>query len=134
MRQQLGSHERVRDNAGQYVRCTKDDVQVTTNRTEGFWAGFERRLHGTHHAVTRKHLHRYLSEVECKYNNRKLTDGERTVNLIQASENWRLTYAEESPAHVTRRVLYMALTTTYPPLDATTTPATNRLRGSRARC
>jgi len=93
--QNFARHERVRHNAGQYVRYTLDNIQVTTNRIEGFWAGVKRQLHGTHHAVTRKHLHRYLSEAEFKYNNRKLTDGERTVKLIQASENRRLTYADQ---------------------------------------
>ncbi len=46
--------------------------------------------------MSRKHLHRYLSEVEFKYNNRHLTDGERTVKLIQACDNRRLTYAEQT--------------------------------------
>lgn len=90
--QQFASHECVHHNAGQYVRYLPDGTQVTTNRMEGFWAGLKRQLHVTHHAVTRKHLHRYLSEVEFEYNTRGLSDGERTVKLIQASENRRLTY------------------------------------------
>jgi transposase-like protein len=94
--QQFASHARVRHNAGQYVRYTTDGVQVTTNRIEGFWAGLKRQLHGTHHSVSRKHLHRYLSEAEFKYNNRKLSDGERTVKLIQACDNRRLTYREQA--------------------------------------
>jgi transposase-like protein len=93
--QQFASHARIRHNAGQYVRYTTDGVQVTTNRIEGFWANLKRQLHGTHHSVSRKHLHRYLSEAEFKYNNRHLTDGERTVKLIQASELRRLTYAAQ---------------------------------------
>ncbi len=94
--EQFASHERVRHNAGQYVRYTTDGTQVTTNRIEGFWAGVKRQLNGTHHAVSRKHLHRYLSEADFKYNNRKLTDGERTVKLIQAAEGRRLTYREQA--------------------------------------
>jgi transposase-like protein len=93
--QEYASHKRVKHALGQYVRYTTDGEQVTTNRIEGFWAGLKRQLHGTHHAVSRKHLHRYVSEVEFKYNNRKLTDGERTVKLIQACERRRLTYAEQ---------------------------------------
>jgi transposase-like protein len=92
--QRFASHERVRHNAGQYVRYTLDGTQVTTNRIEGFWAGLKRQLNGTHHAVTRKHLHRYLSEAEFKYNTRKLTDGERTVKLIQACDHRRLMYRD----------------------------------------
>lgn len=93
---QFAGHDRVRHNAGQYVRYTEDGVQVTTNRIEGVWAGMKRQLHGTHHSVSRKHLHRYLSEVEFKYNYRNLTDGERTVKLIQAADHRRLTYKEQS--------------------------------------
>jgi transposase-like protein len=93
---QYASHARVRHNAGQYVRYTEAGEQITTNRIEGFWAGLKRQLQGTHHAVTRKHLHRYVSEAEFKYNNRKLNDGERTVKLIQACDHRRLTYKQQT--------------------------------------
>lgn len=72
-----------------------DGEQVTTNRIEGFWAGLKRQLHGTHHSVSRKHLHRYVSEAEFKYNARSLSDGERTASLIQSATGRRLTYAEQ---------------------------------------
>jgi transposase-like protein len=95
--EQYASHERIRHNAGQYVRYTTDGVQVTTNRIEGFWAGLKRQIGGTHHSVSRKHLPRYLSEAEFKYNNRKLTNGERAVKLIQAaSDNRRFTYRDQA--------------------------------------
>ena len=80
---EYASHQRVKHALGQYVRYTADGQQITTNRIEGFWAGLKRQLHGTHHSVSRKHLHRYLSEAEFKYNNRKLTDGERTVSSFR---------------------------------------------------
>ena len=57
-------------------------------------AGLKRQLHGTHHSVSRKHLHRYVSEAVFKYTNRHLDDGERTVKLIQAADSRRLTYEE----------------------------------------
>ena len=92
----FASHERIAHNAGSYVRYTTDGVQVTTNRIEGFWANLKRQISGTHHSVSKKHLHRYVSEVEFKYNNRSLSDGERTVKLIQACDNRRLTYTEQT--------------------------------------
>ncbi len=94
--QQFASHERVRHNAGVYVRYTDEGIQVTTNRIDGFWSGLKRKLHGTHHAVSRKHLHRYLSEAEFIYNNRGLSDGERTVKIIQAANFRRLTYKQQT--------------------------------------
>ena len=56
----------------------------------------KRQLHGTHHSVGRKHLHRYVSEVEFKYNNRGLSDGERTIKLIQAAAQRRLMYKDQT--------------------------------------
>jgi hypothetical protein len=94
--QQFASHERVRHNAGQYVRYNEAGEMVTTNSIEGFWSLLKKQIHGTHTSVSRKHLHRYVSEVEFKYNNRKLTDGERTVKLIQACDSRRLTYQDQT--------------------------------------
>lgn len=94
--QHFASHERVRHNAGVYVRYNDLGEMVTTNSIEGFWSLLKKQLHGTHTSVSRKHLHRYLSEVEFKYNNRHLTDGERTVKLIQSIDHRRLTYKEQS--------------------------------------
>jgi len=91
----FASHERVKHALGQYVRYTADGETITTNRIEGFWAGLKRQLHGTHHAVSRKHLHRYVSEAEFKYNNRNLSDGERTAKLIRSAVARRLTYADQ---------------------------------------
>ena len=81
---------------GQYVRHTSEGVVVTTNRIEGFWAGLKRQIRGTHHAVSRKHLHRYVSEAESKYNNRNMSDADRMVKIIQASSQRRLTYADQT--------------------------------------
>lgn len=94
--QEYASRQRVKHYLHQYTRYTADDVPVTTNRIEGFWAGLKRQLHGTHHSVSRKHLHRYVSEAEFKYNTRGLSDGERTVKLIQACDHRRLTYADQT--------------------------------------
>ena len=49
--------------------------------------------------MSRKHLHRYVSEAEFKYNNRKLSEADRTVKLIGASVQRRLTYAEQVTNH-----------------------------------
>jgi transposase-like protein len=94
--QEYASHKRVKHALGQYVKYTADGEQITTNRIEGFWAGLKRQVGGTHHAVSRKHLHRYVSEAEFKYNNRALSDADRMVKLIQASDHRRLTYAEQT--------------------------------------
>lgn len=91
--QEFASHKRVKHALGQYVKYERDGEVITTNRIEGFWAGLKRQIGGTHHAVSRKHLHRYVSEATFKYNNRDLTDADRMVKMIQASTG-RLTYAD----------------------------------------
>ena len=70
------------------------EQRVHTNTEEGFFSIVKRGLNGIYHSVSREHLHRYLAEFEFRYNNRALTDGERTVAAIKASEGKRLVYRE----------------------------------------
>ena len=39
---------------------------------------------GIYHAVSKKHLHRYLAHAEFLWNNRELEDGERLVATDQS--------------------------------------------------
>ena len=48
-------------------------------------------LIGTFHQVSKKHLPLYLAEFDHRYNHRKTTDGERTVEGIKLAEGKRLT-------------------------------------------
>ena len=62
----------VVDHAVQYVMA-----MVHTNGLENFWSLFKRGINGTYVSVEPFHLFRYLDEQAYRYNNRKLTDGER---------------------------------------------------------
>src|SRR6185503_9121701 len=53
------------------------DGQIHTNGIESFWALLKRGLGGTYISVEPFHLFRYLDEQSFRFNNRKLTDGER---------------------------------------------------------
>jgi hypothetical protein len=78
--QQMGRHDRVNHRKEEYARY--DFVTgrtASTNAVEGYFGNFKRQIDGTHHHVSAGHLHRYSSEFEFKYNSRKSTDGERTV-------------------------------------------------------
>ncbi len=44
-----------------------------------------------YHHVGRKHLHRYLSEFDFRYNAREVTDGERALEALKRFEGKRLT-------------------------------------------
>jgi transposase-like protein len=85
-----GGHETVRHTFREYARG-----DVHTNNVEGFFGMMRRGLDGIYHAVSRKHLHRYLSEFEFRHNHRALTDGERAQRAIRAANGKRLTYADQ---------------------------------------
>jgi transposase-like protein len=68
---------------------------VTTNGIEGFFGMLKRGLNGIYHSVSRKHLHRYLSEFQYRYNHSALTDGQRTILAIRQSQGKRLLYTEQ---------------------------------------
>ena len=83
-------HDTVSHGANEFVRG-----QVSTNGIENFFGNLRRGLNGIFHAVSKKHLHRYLSEFEFRFNRRELTDGQRLVAAIKSAQGKRLTYAEQ---------------------------------------
>lgn len=80
-----GGHQIVRHRVGEYVRG-----DVYTNTAESSFALIKRGLMGIYHAVSKKHLPRYLAEFDFRWNNRKLNDGERTDAIIQGAAGKRL--------------------------------------------
>ena len=86
-----GGHHTTTHSKREYVRG-----EVHSNTVEGFFSIVKRGLNGIYHAVSKEHLHRYLSEYEFRYNNRELDDGARTAAAIKASEGKRLTYRESA--------------------------------------
>lgn len=65
-----GGHETVVHSRGEYARG-----DATTNTVEGFFSILKRGVYGTFHSVSKKHLHRYVSEFQYKYNTRQMNDG-----------------------------------------------------------
>jgi transposase-like protein len=84
-------HSLVNHNADEYVRYD-EGVCVTTNSVEGYFALLKRGINGVYHHVSRRHLHRYLSEFDFRFNGRKVTDGERASEALKGFEGKRLTY------------------------------------------
>ena len=83
------NHESVKHSMYEYVRG-----DVHTNSIEGFFGMLKRGINGIYHSVSKKHLHRYLSEFEFRHDNRELTDGQRVVRAIRAANHKRLTYRQ----------------------------------------
>jgi len=82
-----GKHHYVKHSYGEYVRG-----DVHTNTAESFFALLKRGVYCTFHAISKKHLHRYVSEFEFRWNTRKLDDGARVVSAIKGAEGKRLMY------------------------------------------
>lgn len=68
--------------------------RVHTNGLENFWSLFKRALKGTYVSVEPFHLQAYADEQCFRYNQRKLTDGERFVIVLAQIIGRRLTYKE----------------------------------------
>jgi transposase-like protein len=77
----------VIDHAEKYV-----DGQIHTNGLENFWSCLKRTIGGTYVSVEPYHLFRYLDEQCYRFNNRKLTDGERFDIAIRGIVGKRITW------------------------------------------
>jgi hypothetical protein len=89
---EFAKHETVRHSALEYARG-----DVHTNTIEGFFSIFKRGMRGVYQHCAEKHLHRYLTEFDFRYNNRiarGIGDDERTVRAIKGAEGKRLTYRQ----------------------------------------
>ena len=77
------------DHAIEYVR---DNVH--TNGLENFWTLLKRTIKGTYVSINAEHLNSYLDEQSWRFNERKLTDGERFSTVAKALCGKRLTYEQ----------------------------------------
>lgn len=83
---EYASHETV-DHNYEYVRG-----DAHTNTAENFFSILKRGINGIYHHVSEAHLPRYLAEFDYRYNNRHMTDSERTRQALSMVEGKRLTY------------------------------------------
>lgn len=65
---------------------------VHTNTIEGFFSIFKRGMKGIYQRCSEKHLQRYLTEFDFRYNGRKISDSERAERAMKRAEGKRLTY------------------------------------------
>jgi transposase-like protein len=81
------AHHTVNHKVREYVRG-----DVTTNQAENYFSQLKRSLDGTHHHVSRQHLHRYLAEFDFRHSTRDLTDAQRMQRIVGRAGGRRLTY------------------------------------------
>jgi len=91
---QFLAHETVSHAQGVYV----NKHGAGTNRAEGFFGQLRRSVDGTHHHISREHLHRYLGEFAFRYSTCKISDTERLERIIAQAEGRRLTYRRVTAA------------------------------------
>jgi transposase-like protein len=83
-------HDTVTHSKNIYSR-RENGRHITTNTVEGYFGLLKRGLYGTYHHVGKPYLQQYLNEFDFRYNNRKITDAERTDVALKATEGKRLT-------------------------------------------
>lgn len=80
----------------EYIRHKEKEFaagDVNTNTIEGFWEILKKKLLGTYHVVSAKHLQRYVDEAVFRYNNRDKSASAR-FDIIFANAVGRHTYAD----------------------------------------
>lgn len=83
-------HDFVRHAAGEYGRGA-----IYTNTVEGFYSVFKRGMKGIYQHCSEKHLHRYVTEFDFRYNSRVklgVSDHGRAVRALAGAKGKRLTY------------------------------------------
>jgi transposase-like protein len=85
-----GGHKTVSHSSGQYVNADG----TNTNTAESYFALLKRGVYGTFHHVSKKHLHRYCSEFDFRWNGRKISDTERRDGAVRGAEGKRLFYRQ----------------------------------------
>jgi transposase-like protein len=80
-------HEIVNHARGEYVKG-----MIHTNNIESFWALLKRGHYGIFHSISDKHLQRYLSEFEARWDMRKMDGLARVDALLESTPGLRLTY------------------------------------------
>lgn len=90
---EFNGHSVVNHSAKEYV--TTGGFKHS-NTAENFFSIFKRGVIGTYHHMSEAHLGRYCNEFDFRYNNRKITDAERTDIAIMGAIGKRLTYRQPS--------------------------------------
>ncbi len=67
---------------------------ISTNRMENAWSLFARALMGSFHHVSKKHLHRYLSEFDSRFNSRREDLGHFLDRVLGQADGRRLSHRE----------------------------------------
>jgi transposase-like protein len=99
---EYAGHDTVNHSIEEYARKEGERL-ISTNTVEGYYSIFKRGMKGVYQHCAEKHLHRYLSEFDFRYNNRialGINDESRAEKALQGITGKRLTYRRPHKAHV----------------------------------
>ncbi|MDE0430965.1 MAG: IS1595 family transposase [Caldilineaceae bacterium] len=82
-------HRQVAHSRGEYVVG-----DIHTNGIESFWAVLKRGYYGTHHWMSRKHLHRYVNEFAGRQNAKHMSTVDCMALMVRRMEGTRLSFEE----------------------------------------
>lgn len=85
-------HDTVNHSKKEYARHNPDGTVSHVNHAESFFSLIRRGMIGVYHSVSERHLHRYCSEFEFRWNTRALNDGERVAAAVKSATGKRLVY------------------------------------------
>lgn len=87
-------HRAVIHSAGEYARRSLKNpgLVIHTNTIEAFWSLLTKRIGATHHAVSAKHLEKYIQEACFHWNTRGYDDGDRLRMAVIKGEGKHLAY------------------------------------------
>lgn len=88
----LLGHQSVNHSEKEYVRGSGGGA-IHVNTAESVHALLKRGVMGTYHHWSKKHLHRYLAEFDFRWNHRKVSDSDRTLEAIKLVGGKRLVYS-----------------------------------------
>lgn len=97
----VAEHHSVKHADGEYVRGN-----VHNNSVEGYFSIFKRGMKGIYQHCDEKHLHRYLSEYDFRYNHREAlgyNDQDRAAMLLRGVVGKRLTYETAGATNAEKR-------------------------------
>lgn len=89
---QWKAHNTVNHAAKEYHLKLPSGDLAHVNTCESFFSLLKRGVYGAWHHVSREHLPKYANEFAFRWNNRKVSDGERMANFVPMAEDKRLTY------------------------------------------
>jgi len=89
LEEEFAGHQVVDHGKGEYV-----SGDAYTNTAESWISLLKRGIMGAFHHVSEEHLDRYANEFAFRWDNRKITDGERTVSALKKIGGKRLMYKD----------------------------------------